>query len=148
MNGGLSQVDSFDPKPALEKYDGQPLPALADYRNVLERQPTRGDIWLLCSQAATAVGDLRQALSDVTMAIRLASPLQPAELIAARHQRGRCYLQLAETDGVSPGARSQLLQTVYQDFRALLDDPQFSADVPDELAAETAALAERLAASV
>ncbi len=26
MNGGLSHVDSFDPKPALEKYDGQPLP--------------------------------------------------------------------------------------------------------------------------
>jgi hypothetical protein len=26
MNGGLSQVDSFDPKSALEKYHGQPLP--------------------------------------------------------------------------------------------------------------------------
>ena len=26
MNGGLSQVDSFDPKPMLEKYDGKPLP--------------------------------------------------------------------------------------------------------------------------
>ncbi|MBL8223068.1 MAG: DUF1501 domain-containing protein, partial [Bryobacterales bacterium] len=26
MNGGCSQVDSFDPKPMLEKYDGQPLP--------------------------------------------------------------------------------------------------------------------------
>src|SRR5262245_53827841 len=26
MNGGLSQVDSFDPKPMLEKYHGQPLP--------------------------------------------------------------------------------------------------------------------------
>ena len=26
MNGGLSQVDSFDPKPALEKYHGKPLP--------------------------------------------------------------------------------------------------------------------------
>ena len=26
MNGGLSHVDSFDPKPALDKYDGQPLP--------------------------------------------------------------------------------------------------------------------------
>ena len=26
MNGGLSQVDSFDPKPALTKYHGQPLP--------------------------------------------------------------------------------------------------------------------------
>jgi hypothetical protein len=26
MNGGLSQVDSFDPKPMLEKYHGQPMP--------------------------------------------------------------------------------------------------------------------------
>ncbi|MBY0504880.1 MAG: DUF1501 domain-containing protein [Bryobacteraceae bacterium] len=26
MNGGLSSVDSFDPKPMLDKYDGQPLP--------------------------------------------------------------------------------------------------------------------------
>jgi hypothetical protein len=26
MNGGLSHVDSFDPKPALQKYHGQPLP--------------------------------------------------------------------------------------------------------------------------
>lgn len=26
LNGGLSQVDSFDHKPALAKYDGQPLP--------------------------------------------------------------------------------------------------------------------------
>src|SRR5215475_12945783 len=26
MNGGLSQVDSFDPKPMLDKYDGKPLP--------------------------------------------------------------------------------------------------------------------------
>jgi hypothetical protein len=26
MNGGCSHIDSFDPKPMLEKYDGQPLP--------------------------------------------------------------------------------------------------------------------------
>jgi hypothetical protein len=26
LNGGLSQVDSFDPKPALEKWDGHPMP--------------------------------------------------------------------------------------------------------------------------
>jgi hypothetical protein len=26
MNGGCSHVDSFDPKPALDKFDGQPLP--------------------------------------------------------------------------------------------------------------------------
>src|SRR6188768_2079323 len=27
MNGGPSQVDTFDPKPALDKHHGQPLPA-------------------------------------------------------------------------------------------------------------------------
>jgi hypothetical protein len=26
LNGGMSQVDTFDPKPALEKWDGQPMP--------------------------------------------------------------------------------------------------------------------------
>ena len=26
LNGGLSQVDTFDPKPMLDKYDGQPMP--------------------------------------------------------------------------------------------------------------------------
>ena len=26
LNGGFSQVDSFDPKPMLDKYDGQPMP--------------------------------------------------------------------------------------------------------------------------
>ena len=26
MNGGCSAIDSFDPKPALDKYDGQPMP--------------------------------------------------------------------------------------------------------------------------
>jgi hypothetical protein len=26
MNGGVSHVDTFDPKPLLEKYNGQPLP--------------------------------------------------------------------------------------------------------------------------
>src|SRR3954452_24659230 len=26
MNGGMSHVDTFDPKPMLEKYHGQPLP--------------------------------------------------------------------------------------------------------------------------
>src|SRR4051812_42727142 len=26
LNGGLSQVDSLDPKPMLDKYDGKPFP--------------------------------------------------------------------------------------------------------------------------
>src|SRR5678816_1787562 len=33
MNGGPSQVDTFDHKPALEKYAGQPLPADKKYIN-------------------------------------------------------------------------------------------------------------------
>lgn len=33
MQGGPSQVDTFDPKPALEKYAGQPLPAGKKYIN-------------------------------------------------------------------------------------------------------------------
>ena len=30
MSGGVSQMDTFDPKPALEKYAGQPLPGKGD----------------------------------------------------------------------------------------------------------------------
>src|SRR5262245_40558843 len=33
MNGGPSQVDTFDPKPALAKYAGQPLPPGKKYIN-------------------------------------------------------------------------------------------------------------------
>ena len=33
MNGGPSQVDTFDPKPALDKYAGQPLPEGKSYIN-------------------------------------------------------------------------------------------------------------------
>ena len=33
MNGAPSQVDTFDPKPALEKYAGQPLPPDKEFIN-------------------------------------------------------------------------------------------------------------------
>ncbi|HKE26476.1 MAG TPA: DUF1501 domain-containing protein, partial [Bryobacteraceae bacterium] len=46
MVGGPSQVDTFDPKPALEKYNGQPLPA--SYGTVVS-QFTKGDTPLLRS---------------------------------------------------------------------------------------------------
>jgi hypothetical protein len=36
LNGGPSQVDTFDPKPALKKYEGQPLPI----RNLTTERPT------------------------------------------------------------------------------------------------------------
>jgi hypothetical protein len=46
MVGGPSQVDTFDPKPVLEKYNGQPLPA--SYGTVVS-QFTKGDTPLLRS---------------------------------------------------------------------------------------------------
>jgi hypothetical protein len=46
MVGGPSHVDTFDPKPALEKYDGQPLPP--SYGTVVS-QFTKGDTPLLKS---------------------------------------------------------------------------------------------------
>ena len=46
MVGGPSQVDTFDPKPALEKYDGQPLPE--SYGKIVS-QFTKGDTPLLRS---------------------------------------------------------------------------------------------------
>ena len=46
MVGGPSHIDTFDPKPALEKYDGQPLPA--SYGTVVS-QFTKGDTPLLRS---------------------------------------------------------------------------------------------------
>jgi len=46
MVGAPSQVDTFDPKPALEKYDGQPLPA--SYGTIIS-QFTKGDTPLLKS---------------------------------------------------------------------------------------------------
>ena len=39
MNGGLSQIDSFDYKPALEKYNGQPMPGGASVARAQDRQP-------------------------------------------------------------------------------------------------------------
>lgn len=36
LNGGLSHVDSFDPKPLLNQYDGQPLPS----PNLITERPT------------------------------------------------------------------------------------------------------------
>src|SRR5207245_1638701 len=46
MVGGPSHIDTFDPKPALEKFDGQPLPA--SYGTVVS-QFTKGDTPLLRS---------------------------------------------------------------------------------------------------
>jgi len=46
MVGGPSQVDTFDPKPALEKYNGQPLPS--SYGTIVS-QFTKGDTPLLRS---------------------------------------------------------------------------------------------------
>jgi hypothetical protein len=51
---GPSQVDTFDPKPALEKYNGQPLPA--SYGTIVS-QFTKGDTPLLRSPGRSANTD-------------------------------------------------------------------------------------------
>ena len=57
MNGGLSQVDSFDPKPMLDKYHGQPLPggSIATERKTgaLMRSPFRYVPFLLSASRTT-----------------------------------------------------------------------------------------------
>ena len=60
MVGGPSQVDTFDPKPALEKYNGQPLPA--SYGKVVS-QFTKGDTPLLRSPGSSGNTDSAAARS-------------------------------------------------------------------------------------
>ena len=63
MNGGLSHVDSFDPKPALEKYEGKSLPVdFATERNTGAAYPSvfkfdrRGESGLPVSELFPEVG--------------------------------------------------------------------------------------------
>lgn len=39
MNGGMSQVDTFDPKPMLTRYHGQPMPGGAPKTERKNREP-------------------------------------------------------------------------------------------------------------
>src|SRR4051795_5464951 len=65
MNGGLSQVDSFDPKPMLDKFHGQPLPggSVATERKTgaLMRSPFTfkkyGKAGIVVSELITHVGE-------------------------------------------------------------------------------------------
>ena len=65
MNGGLSQVDSFDPKPMLEKYHGQPLPGGTMADRAQDRQP---DAVAVRVHAATARAASKSASSSRTSA--------------------------------------------------------------------------------
>ena len=68
MNGGLSQVDSFDPKPMLDKYHGQPLPggAIATERKTGELMTSPftfkkyGQSGIEVSELLPNVGDVRR----------------------------------------------------------------------------------------
>ena len=133
---------------AAYRGDNQLQAAIVDYRRVLERQPTRGDIWLACADVAAALGDTRRALADVSRALQLAGPGQSAELVAARHLRGRLYRRLADVAGISAAARDQLLRTAREDFRLLIEDEALQPHVPAGLSAELAALEQRMSAEL
>ena len=65
LNGGPSHVDTFDPKPALEKYAGKPLPE----GNLADRaQDRRGDARRRSSSRSTARAASRSATSFRTSA--------------------------------------------------------------------------------
>jgi hypothetical protein len=40
MSGGVSHLDSFDPKPLLEKYAGQPMPGVVQKRSSTTTAPS------------------------------------------------------------------------------------------------------------
>ena len=71
MHGGVSHVDTFDPKPALRKYDGQPLPgsfgeglitSRIDFRKAL----MRGSPWEFnrCGKSGLEISSLYPHLSE------------------------------------------------------------------------------------
>jgi hypothetical protein len=65
LNGGPSHVDTFDPKPALEKYAGQPLPSgtLKTERKTGAAFPSPFK-FKKCGQSGIEVSDLFPKLSD------------------------------------------------------------------------------------
>src|SRR3954447_16878210 len=60
MEGGPSQVDPFDPKPALEKYHGKPFPAKVEATQFNNVGNTLASPWKFkpCGQSGIPVSDL------------------------------------------------------------------------------------------
>jgi hypothetical protein len=63
MNGGLSTIDAFDPKPMLAKYDGQPMPHLGEVaddicwvRSVFTEIPNHEPSCLMMNTGANQAG--------------------------------------------------------------------------------------------
>ena len=70
MSGGVSHVDTFDPKPALNKYAGQPLTGKGE---VVVRQGHPGPLmpspfqFRKYGEAASSIGDLSRASHRTSM---------------------------------------------------------------------------------
>ena len=60
MDGGVSQVDSFDPKPELEKYNGKPFPAKMEPTQFNNIGNSLGSLWKYKNygECGTPVSDL------------------------------------------------------------------------------------------
>ena len=73
MDGGPSQVDTFDPKPALEKYDGKPFPVKAEPTQFDNNGNTLASPWKFrrYGQSGTPVSDLfphvGQCIDDIAV---------------------------------------------------------------------------------
>jgi hypothetical protein len=68
MQGGPSHIDLFDPKPLLERYDGQPFPGSIRYDNAAEASAkVLASPWRFrrCGQSGIALSELLPHLADV-----------------------------------------------------------------------------------
>jgi hypothetical protein len=74
MQGGPSHIDMFDPKPALEKYDGKPFPGTIKYDNAAQASSkVLASPWKFkkCGQSGVELSELVPNLAEVVDDITL-----------------------------------------------------------------------------
>ena len=92
MNGGPSQVDTWDYKPELEKRDGKIAGRLRSQDRVLYRAGRRADEVAVPIRPARAVG--RLGVGDLSASVRSMSTTWPLSIVASPKRttiRRRCF---------------------------------------------------------
>ncbi len=97
MQGGPSQVDTFDYKPALEKYHGQKLP-FRDSRKLAKTGMSGAETVMKSLWKFRRYGECGQFVSDLFPEI-------------ARHVDDLCFLHSLHTNGVAHGPSTLFLHT-------------------------------------
>jgi len=93
MQGGPSQVDSFDPKPELYKYDGKELDFYNSRQRKVQTERVMKPLWKFKQH-----GECGQAVSELFPHI-------------AKHVDDLCFIKSMHTEGVAHGPASLFLHT-------------------------------------